>query len=434
MIKRFAIVIVALASSISMSACVPQMLMERLADGKQKESSLEESVDVAAEVSEEGTSEESSEETNVFVSSGLHFGSGFDADEMDYQYLYAETLMSDSKENPETGKMESANLSIALPQGDYNTVNRDYGRGSKLGVEVYVTMDPFLQYKYEDYTLRENLDDFLSRQYDAFISVDYKDLSITDAEGDESMASASVEYIRYNKYDDDYSVVQEVWQLYDLGYEKPVMVSVSVNGEETTGKTPELLKEINDFYNMDLQWDADAMEQKKEAFLSSNNGDVLQVSNGWMIFELPKGWSEDWKNNSDYMSDMYAPDGDGYGNACYITVGREFQDYSNKIDISALVEDEKNLQALKDAMAEAADLDAEDITVSNYGMTVLGEAVELTYTISVGDISYEQHRWMMSDNRYIYQVVAAQVNGTKEDAISVAQKILSEGKVKGSDM
>ena len=428
--KKIAIILAMAAVSVSLTACGSAKILTNMLSDKSKEVSVDVSEGNAESLEEDN---EESDGINA-VSSGFRFGGEFDADDLGYEYLYTETLMTDSKENPETGKMENQQLQIVIPQGDYNTVNRDYAYGEKLGVKVYVRLNPYLQYHYEDYTLKENLETYLSSEYDEFYSVNYKDLTISEIEGDEEMVTATVDYLKYNKYDDDYTVYQEVWQLYDFGPDKLAMVTITICADDTTGKTPSLVAEVNDFYGTDIQWDADAAEKKKQAFLNSNNGDVLQVSTGWIMFDLPKGWSEDWKNNNDYTRDMYAPDGNMIKSGCYIAVGRNFQSYGNEIDISSIAGSEKDLAALKEGLAATADLNENDITVSNYGMTVLGQAIEFSYTIVEEGISYEEHRWWISDKNYIYEIVAGQIGDSKEDAIAIAKEILEKGQVKGANL
>lgn len=425
--KRIAIMLAMVTTTISLTACGnAKSLLDKVAQG-----SGESEVEVNAEVS--GGDESTVSEGNSVQSSGIRFGTEFDENELGYEYLYSETLMTDSKENPETGKMESQKLQILIPQGDYNTVNRDYAYGEKLGVKVYVQLNPYLQYNYEDYTLKENLQDYLDGEYDEFYSVDYKNVNISEITGDEEMVTANVDYFKYNKYDDDYTYYQVIYQLYDFGSDKLAMVTVTICADDTTGKTPMLVAEVNDFYGTDIQWDADVAEEKMQAFLNSNNGDILEVSTGWIKFELPKGWSEDWSNNDDYTCDMYAPDGDMLKAGCYITVGREYQQYGSEIDIASIAGSEKDLALLKSGLAAATELSESDITVENYGMTVLGQAIEFSYTIVEDGLSYEEHRWWISDKNYIYEITAGQINDSKEDAIAIAEKILTEGQVKGSD-
>ncbi|MDE6700402.1 MAG: hypothetical protein K2K10_05225 [Acetatifactor sp.] len=428
--KKSIMLLMVTVLAMSLTACKPQMLKEAMntEDKTSEESSGE---DVSGGNVSDGT-EQSSEGQKKLP--GMMFGSEFNENELDLEYLYAEVLRTESKENPQTGKMESKQLQILLPQGDYNTVNRDYAYGEKLGVRVRVELNPYLRSHHEDYTLKENLDYVLNQDFDAFYQSDYRDVQISEIEGDEEQVTAEVLYLDYDKYDDEYVPYQMTYQLCDFGDDMMALVKITICAENTTGKTPAILEEINAFYGSDIQWDADAAEARKQKFLAGNNTDVLQVSTGWLMFDLPKTWAQDWKNNDDYTMSLYAPDGDMRKSGCYISVGREWQTYGSEIDIASIAGSESDMAILKAAIAQAADLKEEDVTVSDYGMTVLGQALEFSYVITEEGISYEEHRWWISDKNYIYQITAGQIDGSKEDAIAIAKEILEKGQVKGADL
>ncbi|MDE7270663.1 MAG: hypothetical protein K2N81_09350, partial [Acetatifactor sp.] len=408
----------------------PQMLKE--AANTEDKTSEESSGEAVSDGNVSDGTEESSEGQKKLP--GTMFGSEFDENELDLEYLYAEVLRTESKENPQTGKMESKQLQILLPQGDYNTVNRDYAYGEKLGVRVRVELNPYLRSHREDYTLKENLDYVLNQDFDAFYQSDYRDVQISEIEGDEEQVTAEVLYLDYDKYNDEYVPYQMTYQLCDFGDDMMALVKITICAEKTTGKTPAILEEINAFYGSDIQWDADAAEARKQKFLAGNNADVLQVSTGWLMFDLPKTWAQDWKNNDDYTTSLYAPNGDMRKAGCYISVGREWQTYGSEIDIASIAGSESDMAILKAAIAQATDLKEDEVTVSDYGMTVLGQALEFSYVITQEGISYEEHRWWISDKNYIYQITAGQIDGSKEDAIAIAKEILEKGQVKGANL
>lgn len=418
--KKLAMLLIMASVTVSLTGCGPARAVSQ---DQTEENEMEIS-------KEEEESDEEEEEGTKAGSSDVHFGNEFDEDDMDYQYLFAETLMSESTENPDTGKMEKQSLMIAIPQDDYPMVSRDYGYSSKMGVKVRVDLNPYLQYQFEDYTVEENLQAYLDNAFDEFYSVNYKDMDISDIESDDKSATATVDYIKYSEYDDDYTVYQETYILYDFGPNKMALVTVTICAEDTTGKTPALLDEVNDFYGSNIEWDDDAAESRLTKFLKHTDTDILQVSTGWIIFDLPKGWAEDWKNNDNYREKLYAPGGDMFEAGCYISVGRDWQDYGSKVDVASIADDEESLKILGSMMAQAMELNEKDVTVSDYGMTVMGRAIEFTYTVTESGITYEEHRWWVSDDDYIYEIVAGQVNSDSvEDAISIAEGILENGQV-----
>lgn len=433
--KKSIMLLMAVSLAMTLTACSPKMLKEAMnRDNQTSEEFIIEDVsggELADGENAEGTEGVSDGQR---ADLGAVFGSEFDEGELELEYLYAEVLRTESRENPQTGKMESRQLQILLPQGDYNTVNRDYAYGEKLGVRVRVELNPYLRSHHEDYTLKENLDYLLEQDFDAFSQSDYRDVQISEIEGDEELVRAEILYLDYDKYDDEYVPYQMAYQLHDFGDDTMALVKITICADDTTGKTPALLEEVNAFYGSGIEWDADAAEARKQKFLANNNTDVVQISTGWLMFELPKNWSQDWKNNDDYRSDLYAPDGDMLKAGCYLSVSRELQSYGSEIDFSSIAGNESYMDILKAGIAQATGLSEEDITVSDYGMTVLGQALEFSYVITEDEISYEEHRWWISDKSYIYQITAGQVDGSGEDAIAIAKEILEKGQVKGADL
>lgn len=424
-IKKITLLITALTAAMLLTACSPLEMLQWNADEEEEEDSSRSSR------SKKNDDEEDTEKKKA--ASGIMFGDEFDEDDLDLTYLYMETLMSESKENPKTGKMESQKLQILIPRGDYNSVNRDYAYSDKLGVEVRVDINSYmLPYNYEDYTLKENLDRILQRQYDEFDYTNYWELQITEAKGDEEQVQATVSYLYYNVYSDDYTPYQATYQLCDFGNGMIAMVTTTICASDTTSKTQLILDEINAFYGADIEWDGDAAEKRLQKFLANHDDSVVPAATGWMLFELPKGWQEDWKNNNDFTCTMYAPDGDMFSQGCYITVGREYQSYGSDLDIAYLLENEKDMELFKKAIAELSGIPESDITVRDYGTTVLGQALEMSYSVSEEGLTFVEHRWWITDKDYVYEITAGQLKDGKTDVIAIAEQILAKGRVKGT--
>mgnify|MGYP003294116146 CR=1 FL=1 len=89
--------------------------------------------------------------------SGVVLGGEFDKDYDGFEYIYCETLMTESEENESTGKMESESLLVFIPKADYASVNRDTAYAEDMGVDFRVTLNPYIRYEEEDYLPEENL-------------------------------------------------------------------------------------------------------------------------------------------------------------------------------------------------------------------------------------------------------------------------------------
>lgn len=253
-----------------------------------------------------------------------------------FEYLYAETLSTQSKENKETGKMESQNLTVYLPRDEYNSVNRTRAYSNRMGVNFEVDIEPMLQYKSEDYTLPENLQYVLDMEYDPEYAY-YQNIKVGAIEENKETKSARavVTYTAYDEYDKSFTAYTHTYFLRQLDNGLMVMAEAQVSSVEATGKTPDLLQELEAFYGCKFEWDAaDAKKRITEAEKagppvsseSANSTATLPVfdsavknadgtfTDSGLTFSLPEGW--------DYSADYgtYAPGGDPLSNQSAITL------------------------------------------------------------------------------------------------------------------
>lgn len=422
--KKRLLAVVLCVAMLSMTACGTEDVMKTMGLGGKKNASVEETD------AQEGTAmTESVEETaTVEPVSGVVLGGDFDESEADFEYLYAETLMTESTQNAETGKMENQKLTVFLPQGDYNTVNRDYARAERLGLELYVCLNPQIQYHQEDYTVEENLESYLEYEYDEFYSVDYRDLTISEVESDGVSARASVEYLYYDSWDKEYYPVFCTYYLKELDKNTSVLVSTEINATEATGKTPLLVEELESFYGFEIDWDADAAQAKLDAFLASGEKDVVTVSTGYLKFELPQGWEEDYNADDDYSTSVYAPGGDTDTADCFISIGRSYE--GEDASITEFLKDDTGSEFLKQYFTQLG-LDADNVTVENYGLTCLGETLRCKFVLDMYGVTATVDCYIACMDGYTYQLFSVQTADSEEDASAILQQILAEGQVRG---
>lgn len=422
--KKRLLAVALCVAMLSMTACGTEDVMKTMGLGGKK--------DLSAEVTgagEEAAATESVEEAAaVEPVGGVVLGGDFDESEADFEYLYAETLMTESTQNAETGKMENQKLTVFIPQGDYNTVNRDYARAERLGLELYVCLNPQIQYRQEDYTVEENLESYLEYEYDEFYSVDYRDLTISEIESDGSCAKADVEYLYYDSWDKEYYPVYCTYYLKELDKNTSVLVSTEVNATEATGKTPLLVDELESFYGFEINWDPEAAQAKLDAFLASGEQDVVIVSTGYLKFELPQGWEEDYDANDDYDTYVYAPGGDTDTADCFISIAHSYE--GDDASITAFLKDEKGTELLTEYFTQLG-VDADDVTVENYGLTCLGETLRCKFVLDMYDVTATVDSYIACRDGYVYQLFSVQTADSEEDASAILQGILAEGQVRG---
>lgn len=376
------------------------------------------------ETGTEETKEDDKEEQKK--GSGVVLGGDFEEDYDGFSYLYCETLMTESTENEETGKMEKQSLDVFIPIGDYSSVNRDTAYAEKMGVEFRVTLNPYIQYDQEDYLAKENLDFYMEYEFDEFWITSYKAVEVTEAEDTENGARATASYILYDSWNDEYYPIYCTYYLTELSKDMQVLVEVKINLEDVTGKTEAMLEEIEAFYGFDVEWDAKQAQNKLDDYMANGNTDTDTFSTGYLLFELPKGWEQDYGYSDDYSIYAYAPGGDADKAGCVITIFQEYlgSDYFDVEDMLADTEETKKF--LEESIGDGV----EDIEITDYGTTCLGTTMKITFTIKDGSYEAKMEWYTMSDGDYVYSVQAIVEPDCTEDVFTLVEDILANGKVR----
>lgn len=343
-----------------------------------------------------------------------------------FSYLYEETLMTDSVENEDTGKMEKQKVTVFIPQDEYTYVNRDTASSEKLGVDFNVTLSPYLQYDEDNYLLSENMEYYLTEEYNEYYTADYKDLVISEVEEvGRDAVRATVNYCQYDKWDEEYKANFYTYYLKELDSGLKVMVKVLMKPEDVTGKTDELIEELEAFYEFEIDWDADEVQAKLDDFLANDTGDSESFSTGYLLFDLPKGWEQD-KDYWDYSSEAYAPGGDAAFAGTMICFKREFMG-SDSFDVKYLL---KDLDYTKEYFTSLIGDDVKNIDVEDYGTTCIGDTVVISLEVDGGVSEGDYKFYFASDGYYMYAIQVVVTDADQEDSFSIAEDILENGKLK----
>ncbi len=338
-----------------------------------------------------------------------------------FTYLYCEELRTQSEENKDTGKMENKTLQVFIPQNDYVYVNMEYANVEKLGVTLTVELEPSIRYDAEDYLAYENLQYYVESKFDPFYSNQYKDVVMSEVEEiDRDTARMTVETCYYNEYDNSYSPVFNTFYLKTLENGCTVLVEVSINGEDVTGKTPELLEELQAFYEFEIDWDKERANKKVEDFLASGGDSV--VSTGYIMFELPEGWSKDTEL-SEYDAPVFAPGGDAELAGCFVSLQEEYVGYEA---FKGVKDSTDELVEIVQSYLDGEGLKAE---VSSYGETCLGTALLSVVEVKEGNDTAVIHVYWIFDDSNMYRITAAGIGDATENPFAVAEGILKNGQV-----
>lgn len=436
--RRIVLCMIVGCLSMTLFGCTSKDVMDAVAEKKAASQTEAETEEVEAEVEteveeteevveetteevEEAAKEEETEEKKASDTPVLG-----DADAEDYtgfEYMFGDVLMTDAEENKETGEKERQKLSVFIPDDDYARVSGNRAYSDYLGVDFEVELAPYIRYNEEDYLMEENLEYYLENQYDPMYSTDYKDLVISEVEViSDTECRATAEYCYYSSWDESYETVFVTYYLTEVEKGVNVLVEIAVHADEVTGKTPALIEELEQFYQFEIDWDADRAEQKKEDYLAT--GGDNKYSTGFLVFELPSNWDEVTDGVS-YDEYVYAPEGDVAFSGCMISFYKEFLSYDD-IDVSAFVSNKEETETI---LEESLGMDVTNFDVELCD-TVLGKAAKITYTASSDGLSGDGECYFIAEGYYFYTIQAFALDSATEDPAAVLSDILQNGQAR----
>lgn len=335
-------------------------------------------------------------------------------DYADFAYLYQERLTTESKENEETGKMESRDVLVYIPKDEYTYVSRRRATAEALSVDFSLELEPYL-YKQEDHTLQENLDGVIADMFDPEeLYPEGKGVESSQAalSEDGKTATATVSYFPYNKYDKEFYYLYTFLALYELEDDTYALLTVTVDSRDATAKTQELLAELEKFYRVDIGWDAQAAQARLDEFLASDEAQMPAFSTGYMSFDLPEGWEETDE------TDTYAPGGDAGFSGCFLQVEREYVGMSGKELIARGLSEEE----LAEVLSSIVGLPSEKVSVEKVD-SALGAGYYLTVLVESEGYSVQVKTAFLFDDEGYWYIFAGGAN----DQYPGAAEALDEG-------
>ena len=336
-----------------------------------KEEADEEEVEEAEEETEEV--EEEVEEETKSKAKGVVFGSKEASGYTDFAYLM-EAIIATS----DTKSGNKASFSVYIPDDDYSSVSGSRARSSRMGVTFEVDVAPYLQYDAEDYTVVENLEEYVTSEME-YSSSSYYGVTVGEVEElADGSAVCEVSYMDYEYYDDAYYPSYEQYNLKELKDGVYDLTVVEINADETTGKTESLVEELESFYEIDINWDENFADTKRAEFENSDEFNPDAFNLGFMSFELPEGWAKD-EDESSYDEYVFAPNGNYALADVAITVTN---DWSSDDIITMLLSDEEYTKTYFESYFEGM---IDDVKVEDMGETFMGKTAKITIDASTDD-------------------------------------------------
>lgn len=326
-------------------------------------------------------------------------------------------------------------LDLFLPKDDVTggeNVIWVYTAGIQFDIEMHDDHPMFRDCKSPE----EKLMRYLKKNYDPFtytVYPGYRGVEISDIETLEHGARATVKYCMYNAEADRFYPVFDTCYIADLTEDVTVCVRASVGdnvGGNVTSETEEMIRELESFYQFDIEWSLEAAKQKLAEFLESDESKVNMASIYYMMFEIPRGWIEDrsWRG---YDIDMFSPGGNYFTAGCAITFqkGGFSKDGVNITEMSFTREEMKEYQDyIREQLGGCG-----DITVEQYGITAIGPAIKVSTTVEKDGVLWEAAVYQVVNGNDQYTIQAFQAPDCTEDAFFVVDTILATAVLKQYD-
>jgi len=159
------------------------------------------------------------------------------------------------------------------------------------------------------------------------------------------------------------------------------VLQVIVSYDEVNENTYEILRELEDFYGMNIAYDSKSAKQLKEEYLATlgqENERIYFDDLHLLFFELPHGWKL-VEASEDKAYQMYAPDGNPGVSGCAISVA-SFP-ASDIDDPDALFESEEFILQLKSQLPAEWD----NFMVTKCEDTFLGNTHLVMNTVGTGE-------------------------------------------------
>lgn len=418
-----------LLCGVAMTGCGPMGQLRNVARMSGAESGIEEKA---------GSKEEKEEEKKKAADSKTPVLGGEAVESFeDFSYLYEETLTAYMEEDTEIGKVKRKTVTVYIPEGNASGINAELpgtAYADTFGVTFRFSLNPYLISGQEEKTVTEKLQGYMDETYPdknetkkKSHKADYEGLELSEVEKiGQDAAVARAEYFVWNDEKEEYGIVYGTYYLKELEPDLLALLEVEVDSSKAASKTEELLKELEAFYEVDLEWNSDEAQEKLEDYLAGKEEEEVPGAIGGIIeFDYPKGWALD-ENYSDEGLLIYAPGGDSDGAGCGIAI-TSLDSFGVTDDVMGWLGDEEYFSKF---IEEGLGEDAENLTARYYGNTCIGETTlaEFTYT-EEGEV-IDCRLYIGGDDEKIYIIVAVQFQWLEMNTFEVAEELLEKGKVR----
>ena len=204
------------------------------------------------------------------------------------------------------------------------------------------------------------------------------------------------------------------------------LLEVAVDGQESTLETPELIKELETFYEVDLAWDVEEMQEKLERYEEKAEAGF----SGIIEFEFPEGWEIEFEDDELVV---YAPGGNSDGAGCGIAVAH-LESIVFEEDLPDEGNDEEYLEMIINIIIEGIEEEVDHTAISSRGETCIGETVAAEFSVADSNGMADCELYLGRKGDHTYVIVAMQyqwleMDTFEMDTFQLTEELLKNGRI-----
>lgn len=345
-----------------------------------------------------------------------------------FDYLFETVLTAYMDEDVESGRKKRKSVTVYVPMGNEIRINGDFPgtvNSDTQGISFYADVNPGITFPKEDVSVGEKLESYIEHIYggqdEEYEGRNEVEMSGIHRIGKDAAVSTVVQYWR-PKGEEDYRISYITYYMKELEPGWLFFMEVEIDSSQATYETPEILKELEAFYEVEIPWDIDEAEEKLESYSARKAKEEAVVLPG-IDFSFPENWERD-KSYSDEEVAIYAPGGDCDGAGCGIGVACLLSGEDGELDDiwGWLIDDEYFETAITEGLEEV-----EGMEISYYGETCIGETTLAKFScLSEGERTDCQF-YLGEKNGNVYFVFGMQYQWLEMDTFELVKELLESG-------
>lgn len=342
-----------------------------------------------------------------------------------FKYLFETVLTVYMDEDVKSGRIKRKTVSVYVPMGNDIRINGDFPgtvNSDTQGISFYADVDPGITFPKEDASIDEKLDSYIEHIYG---SLDEESYNRTEVEssgsykiGKNAAATTVVEYWHPDD-EEDYRISYITYYMKELEPDLLFFLEVEIDSSEATSETPEILEELEAFYEVDIPWDSDEAEEKLENYIAGKAKEAAVLPG--IDFSFPENWERD-EGYSDGDVVIYAPGGDCDGAGCGIAVASFMAGEGNDDILGWLVDDEYFKAAITEGLEEV-----EGLEIAYYGETCIGETTLAKFSCLSDGERTDCQFYLGEKDGNIYFVVGMQYQWLEMNTFELVKTLLESG-------